>query len=456
MNCLRLYTLPLLLTTIGLTGIAQQRVVRITAPDAYRPAEVSVAINPTNPDNIIGTSIQYSTRPGARVNGYSYVTTDGGKTWQTIADPNLRQLPQGDDSITFSGEGVAYHSFMSFDGIREKRPRRAYSGIYVMSSKDNGLSWSEAVPVIDHINSITPFEDKPYVVTDNVAGSPHKNNVYLAWTRFDEYGSKDPACHSHIMFSRSTDGGKSFAMPFRISDSTGDCRDDDGTLEGAIVAAGVNGEVFVVWSGPQGMVFDKSLDGGLTFGADKVIATQPGGWAIDIPGINRSNGMPVTKVDFSTGPNRGSIYVNWIDDRHGDPDVFVMSSRDGGETWSPPVRVNDDKVGNRKAQFLTWMAIDPVDGSLNVVFYDRRDQEGTKTSVMLARSVDGGKSFVNYPINLEPFACNEKIFFGDYNGIDACNGLVVPIFMHFTNDKDLAVSVALFRFKPGTQEQVTR
>jgi hypothetical protein len=46
------------------------------------------------------------------------------------------------------------------------------------------------------------------------------------------------------------------------------------------------------------------------------------------------------------------------------------------------------------------------------------------------------------------------VFFGDYSGISAYNGRVVPIFMHFGADKKLAVSVALFHFKPGSQEQI--
>src|SRR5581483_2040724 len=128
----------------------------------------------TNPDNIIGTSIQYNSGSS---NGAAYVTTDGGKTWKTIPAPNPRQLQQGDDSLTFSGEGVAYHLYMSFTGIRQPRPRRAQSGFFVISSKDKGATWSDPVPVIDHTSSVTPFEDKPYVVTDNVPGSPYRNNV---------------------------------------------------------------------------------------------------------------------------------------------------------------------------------------------------------------------------------------------------------------------------------------
>ena len=120
----------------------------------------------------------------------------------------------------------------------------------------------------------------------------------------------------------------------------------------------------------------------------------------------------------------------------------------------PPVRVNDDPIKNRKEQFFTWMSVDPADGSVNLVFYDRRDTEGAMTRLLLARSIDGGKTFVNYPIDQPTFKCDDKVFFGDYTGISAFNGRVLPIFMHFDQAKKLAVSIALFHFKPGTQERV--
>ena len=428
------------------------RVVRVTDANAVNPGECSVAINPKNPDNIIGVSFQYG-RPGQpRVNNVRYVSTNGGKTWTTIIAQNPNALTQGDDLITTSSEGIAYHSYIAFEGIRVARPLRARSGIWVSSSTDEGKNWGEPIPVIDHINSVTPFEDKPSIVTDNVQGSPYKNYVYLAWTRFDVYGSSAPEDHSNIFFTASPDKGKTFSMPIRVSDTPGDCRDDDNTLEGAMPAIGPKGEVYLIWAGPQGLYFDKSLDGGVTFGKDKIIMSTPGGWDTKIPGINRSNGMPITKVDTSNGKNRGTIYVNWVDARNGDHDVFVMASRDGGNSWSDAVRVNDDKLKNKKEQFFSWLAVDPIDGSINIVFYDRRDHGGTKTGVTLARSIDGGKTFVNHKINLEAFECNPSVFFGDYSGIDAYGGRVVPIFTHFINKTELAISAAIFDFKLGTQE----
>ena len=429
-----------------------QQVVRITEPSATNPAEVSIAINPKNPDNMIAASFQTGRPPKPRAGSYHYVTFDGGKTWKTVPTPNPGNLVQGDDVVVFSNYGVAYHAHLSFEGIRLARPTRAESGMIVNVSKDGGNTWTAGTAAINHINSVTPFEDKPGIVVDNAPGSNAKGNVYLAWTRFDVYGSNNPEHHSQIYFTRSTDQGQTFSMPFRISDTGGDCVDSDNTVEGAVPAVGPSGEIYVVWAGPLGLVLDKSNDGGLTFGKDKVIGDIPGGWDFSIDGLTRANGMPVTGVDLSDGPNKGTLYVNWIDARNGDPDVFVMSSRNGGDSWSKPVRVNDDPVKNGRAQFFTWMAVDPADGSINVVFYDRRDGSGTQTGVTLARSVDGGKSFVNHKVDVPLFAMNSRVFFGDYASISAYQGRVVPVFMHFVSDTSLAISVALFQFKLGTQE----
>jgi len=446
-------TLPFLIALIIALGVlpasgAQDKpahvVVRVSEPKAPRPVEVSVAINPANPDLIIGVSQQ-----GPK--NVAYVSNDAGRTWKTVPTANPGKRIQGDDAVTFDSDGLAFRSYISFTGIRVARPLRAGNGIFVSSSRD-GLAWSDPVPVIDHINSVTPYEDKPWIRADTFKESPYKGNLYVAWTRFDEYGSKNPEHKTHIYFARSKDSGKSFSVPHRISETPGDCLDSSNTVMGAVPAVGPKGEVYVVWAGPKGLAFVKSTDGGWTFGKEKILTVTPGGWDFNVKGIFRCNGMPMTCIDVSAGPNRGTIYVSWTDLRNGDPDVFVISSRDGGDTWCKPVRVNDDPKGNGKEQFFTWMAVDPVDGAVNIVFYDRRDSDDEKTGLTLARSIDGGKTFVNHKIKQEAFVCQKRAFFGDYIGIDAYGGRVVAMYMHFVDAKQLAISAAIFDFKQGAQE----
>ena len=251
----------------------------------------------------------------------------------------------------------------------------------------------------------------------------------MAWTEFDDYGSSNPQDSSRIIFSRSSDGSLSWPQTIRISDLGGDCLDDDNTVEGAVPAVGPNGEVSLSWSGPAGIMFDKSLDGGLTFGSDIPVTDQPGGWAFDIPGISRCNGFPVTGCDVSNSPYQGTIYIVWSDQRNGlsNTDIFLTKSTNGGSDWTTPLQVNDDST--TRHQFFPWMTIDQSTGYIYIVFYDRRNTIGNYTDVYMARSTDGGESFSNFPVSETSFLPVDHIFFGDYTNIAADNGMIYPMWM---------------------------
>lgn len=265
--------------------------------------------------------------------------------------------------------------------------------------------------------------------------NPKNNHVYLTWTQFDDYGSKLPKDQSNILFSMSKNGGKSWSEAVQINQVPGNCIDDDGTVEGAVPTVGPNGEIYVAWSLNDRIYFDRSTNGGKTWLKEDVVAGRHvGGWDMEIPGIGRANGMTVTGCDVSNGPHKGTIYINYADQRNGenDTDIWLIKSTDGGQTWSQPKRVNDDPAG--KHQFFTWMSVDPVTGYLYFVFYDRRDHEGNATDVYLATSTDGGETFTNTRISESPFTPQQGPFFGDYNNISAYNGRIRPIWTRQEGD----------------------
>ncbi len=175
---------------------------------------------------------------------------------------------------------------------------------------------------------------------------------------------------------------------------------------------------------------------------EQFIVNQPEGWVIDIPGIYRCNGLPVTACDVSGKEYNGNIYVNWADQRNGtdNTDIWVIKSTDKGESWGKPVLVNNDRTNRH--QFLTWMTVDQVSGYVYCVFYDRRNSKGRATEVTVAVSKDGGDSFENFVISETPFEPNPKFFFGDYTNISVHNGVIRPIWTRLHKGK-ISVHTAL-------------
>lgn len=413
----------LALFTAGLC--AQPQRIRIDLPGSSAE-EVSIAINPLDPDNIIaGSNLRWH-----------YASFDGGKTW---TQGELGGGTWGDPAVLFDRGGRAYIANLVY----------GWDAILVRRSDDGGRTWSDPVKLFGpSSDSARPgsfyrssLQDKEYLATD-LSDGPHGGNIYAAWTDFTRYGSQNPADSSVIVFARSTNRGESFEPFVRISDRGGNAIDSDETVEGAVPAVGPDGEVYVAWAGPEGLYFDRSFDGGVTFGADRLISDMPGGWDINISGISRANGLPVTVADVSPSPHRGTIYVNWVDQRNGDPDVFILKSTDRGDTWSGPIRVNDDPVGNGRDQFFTWATVDPITGDLWVVFHDRRLYDSDSTDVFLARSTDGGETFTNQRLSDVAFYPSPLIFFGDYNGIAAYGGRVRPIWVEL-DQGELSIHTAL-------------
>lgn len=376
----------------------------IVISSSNEPNEPTIAMHPNDPNILLG---------GANIFNL-YRSEDGGHTWE---EKELRSTygVWGDPVIVPDTAGNFY-----FFHLSNPEDGNWIDRIVCQKTEDNGKSWTNGSYM--GLNG-KKAQDKHWAIVD-----PRTNYIYVTWTQFDKYGSTNKNDKSSILFSMSKDGAKTWTKAKKINEVDGDCIDSDNTTEGAVPAIGPNGELYVAWAGPQGLIFNRSLDQGNTWlEKDVVIDSMPGGWDYKIPGIYRCNGLPVTACDISGGEHNGTIYVNWTDQRNGedDTDVWLAISKDKGASWSAPIRVNNDKPG--KHQFLTWMAVDQTTGYLYFVFYDRRISKDTKTNVYMARSTDGGKTFVNFKINDKPFYPNKGIFFGDYNNIVAQGDVVRPI-----------------------------
>jgi hypothetical protein len=411
----RIYLTYILLTGIILNSnsFSQYQNIRIDGSQSQQPEEVTIAINPLNPDIIAAA---------ANIDHF-YLSTNGGLNWSESHLSSMLGV-WGDPVVLFDSLGNLYYSHLS-------NPVSGYwiDRIVVQKSTNNGLTWNEGAGV----GYVFPKnQDKEWMAVD-FSQSPYKGNIYMTWTEFDDYGSSGINDSSRIKFSKSEDEGITWSSSITISDVSGNCIDSDNTTEGAVPCVSPDGEIYVSWAGPLGLVFDKSTDGGETWGSDIFVSDMPGGWDFDVPGIYRCNGMPITMCDISNSPDRGTIYIVWADQRNGttNTDIFLSKSTDKGNTWSIPVKVNNDATARH--QFFVWSTIDQSTGHLWFVFYDRRNTTGSETDVYAAKSTDGGVTFDNFKISETPFTPTSGVFFGDYTNIAAFNGKIYPIWMRLHN-----------------------
>lgn len=381
-------------------------------PVPGRYTEPSIAINPKNPNQIaaafqVPASIAYS--------------EDGGSTWQ-IANHTAptNYAISGDVSITYDSRGHAILCYIAFDKLGTSQywaHNATRNGIFIRRSLDGGKTWEPAAISVDEqrTRKIMPFEDKPYIAADTNPQSPYVGNLYIGWTEFTLEKTT-------ILFSRSTDGGTTWSPPQEISTHEGLPRDDTGAVEGFTAAAAPDGTLYAAWADGSTIAVAISKDGGATFAPSRAILdTAPSYYGVEA--VERANGFPQLGID----PNTNRLFLTFSDYRNGDVDVFCSTSIDRGAAWSPATRVNSDPPHNGADQFFQWLAVDPRDGSANVVFYDRRrDPNNRAVSVVLARSTDGGQSFANYAWATEPFD-PEGNFIGDYSGIAALNGKVYAV-----------------------------
>ena len=383
------------------------RSIRINAQPGYFN-EPSIAVNPNNPQQL-ATAFQTDASVA-----YSH---DGGLTW-TIAEgtASVDYHRSGDVSITYDHRGRAFLCYIAFDKLGTMNywaHGATRNGIFVRRSSDGGKTWdSTAATVIAHNSDPgIPFEDKPYIVADTTR-SRYAGTLYVGWTQFSLQ-------KSIILFSRSTDGGVTWSKPIEISTHEGLPRDETGSVEGFSGAVGGDGTVYVAWADGSEIAFASSRDGGQTFSRSRsILHTAPS--YFDVFRVSRGNGFPQIGID----PRTNRLFVVWADYRNGDIDVFSSTSTNKGKSWSAAVRVNSDPVHNGADQFMQWLAVDSIDGSANVIFYDRRtDPENRKATIVLARSTDGGHSFTNYAWDSTPFDPDEE-FIGDYSGIAALSGKV--------------------------------
>jgi hypothetical protein len=315
------------------------------------------------------------------------VSYDEGHTWLDSLLTVPSNCRHSDPIIRGDRLGNAYPMTMVFN-----RWGSNYYDFNIWETTNNGASWSGPFFVLDDTTGYE--EDREFLAIDRTGGI-YDGNMYVAWSRFPN--------PTTMMFTRSTTGGVSWEGPLVLASP-----DTSGLPAGyfAFPLVDADGNVYVIWMsflqigedyyGCQKMI--KSTDGGQNFTDPEIICMTNA--VTQAPGGIRIYNAVSLDADITNGPYRGNIYLavpSGIDEEQNSPsDIIFLRSTDGGDSWSTPLRVNDDPEGPSVYQFHPWVTVNQ-EGVIMVFFYDQRNDPPLYENFdsYIAFSFDGGETFTS-------------------------------------------------------------
>jgi len=195
-----------------------------------------------------------------------------------------------------------------------------------------------AAPVAPHFGPNVQIDVPPVYRASFFGPSPSiaagtNGIVYLAFAGWSGSTTGDD-----IDFTMSSNGGRSWSPPIRVNDDAAAAAQAEPSL-----ALDTANNIYIAWtdarSGNNDVYFAKSVNGGQTFGANLRVN--------DV--MTNSQSEPDLAVD---PVNPHLVHVVWTDTRSPilGPDIFYANSTDGGLSFNPSVRVNDDVTSTEQGQ----------------------------------------------------------------------------------------------------------
>jgi hypothetical protein len=371
--------------------------VHISADNPTAPhVESFLALNPTNPSQLVATSIVSE----GEVGGVAlYVSRDAGRSWEraTSLGAGVPQLSGGDPIVYYDPSGAALFCSLCEGSDCSFR---------VWRSADGGLHWDSA-------SAVSGATDRQYLAVDMTSG-PYRGRIYAAGTKVVR--QSNGGAYPVLAISASTDGARTFS-PSIILDVTSDGQSHGfGGIADLLITS--RGTLVVPFQsspnlipGPERQVWTViSQNGGRTFAAPRpgvLMGRGPSGFR-----RTRTAGNIRAVLDPSSGPFKDRIYVAWVDFNNDRYEVKVAHSDDLGVSWSAAVTVNDNNGPHDSSNAAITVN---RDGIVSLVWNDRRDDiKGECYRLYVSASLDGGDTFLpNVQVNPQATCPNSR---GNWSG----------------------------------------
>ncbi|HXN23824.1 MAG TPA: sialidase family protein [Candidatus Dormibacteraeota bacterium] len=423
----RKQTIPLAITPDALFSGNPYGVGPTVMPTTTLPeAEEHIAVDPLNPANLVTAVSDFSSVLGFNTTKFAY-SNDGGGTWTESfipLDPFFGFFPAtGDGFLWFANSdpvvaidraGNVYLADLYLDAI--DNGNGFYVSVGTVSGGAGSFSVANTLPVITNPDASTPFlEDKPWIAVDNSNDLATTGTVYAAWSHFFDNGTND-----FIAVSHSPNQALTWTTPMQVSLPA-----QNGTVQGAQLAVGPNGEVYVAYevfyTGNNRQQFlAKSTDGGQTFTTP--VAITPVFSDLTFSSTYRKNSLPAMAVN----PTTGDVVVLYAAQLAQGAKIQFIISTNGGAGFSNPVTINDVPTGQ---QFMPAVAIDSA-GVIHASWFDTRNNPGSAAQydIYATFSRDRGASFApNGRVTLSLINAGSATFIGDYSGNAAAGGFAHPV-----------------------------
>jgi hypothetical protein len=403
--------------------------------------EPHLTVNPDDPEHLVLGVIDYSFPAMS-----SYVSFDGGERWEgPFQVPYLvgDLVAGGDPVLDFDRDGSVYMNYISIGqeefALGGTSVFAQVSSIAVARSDDDGFTWpvqvSTARSRVDTESLETDrfgrvrgtitagFLDKPWLKVGPHPDDPERDVLYVTYTDFEivyeilyigEVATLSPTeMLTTIRLVRSEDAGETWSEPVDVSPTVRRAYGQAGsgeapgvfgtarTVQGSQPVVSPDGTLHVAWVDSTD---DKSQKG---VGEIWVAGSEDTGATWSSPVVASVFNEPEFRArnaffrywasafpQFAAGPD-GELYIAYTgrpaDKPNDDGDIYLINSGDGGETWSRPLRLNDDDTEH--LQFFPSIDVGP-DGALHAMWGDMRDDpQQTSYHIYYTRSDDGGETF---------------------------------------------------------------
>ena len=308
----------------------------------------------------------------ARVCAFSF-STNGGMTWsRNVSIPNASGMFVGDPAVAIDGGGTMYAVCQEYLNVGTT------GNIRLMTSTDRGVTWSA-------IRTIGSAPDKPWAGGGIVEGT-----VFVSWLG-NPGGIK-----------RSLDRG----LTWGPTQSLGNI------IHGTAITVSTTGIVHVPYnldSQRNQLRYLRSRDNGATWDATRDLVADMGTFCFS---CNPRQHPIVGAGADPTGRIAAFTWTSRMPGGQADDDVWLVYSSNGGDTWTQPIRVNDNTNASR--QFESWVAVDNH-GRVHVAWTDFRNNNQNET--WYARSANPTQGFERNLQVTDGRGSGNTDFLGDYKSI---------------------------------------